>query len=60
MEQRCNGLQQRKYLLTQGSYVVNAKATVCFSYIPTILTNALPCTQWIRNMETWQQALTQQ
>ena len=52
MEQRCNGLQQRKYLLTQGSYVVNAKATVCFSYIPTILTNALPGAPWVRDKET--------
>ena len=62
MEQRCSGLQQqqKQNLLTQRSNVVNAKATTCFSYIPTILTNALPGTQWIRNMETWQQALTQQ
>ena len=62
MEQRCSGLQQqqKQNLLTQRSNVANAKATTCFSYIPTILTNALPCTQWIRNMETWQQALTQQ
>ena len=50
----------KKNLLTQRSNVVNAKATTCFSYIPTILTNALPGTQWIRDMETWQQALAQQ
>ena len=28
-------------------------------YIPTILTNALPGTQWIRDMGIWQQALAQ-
>ena len=62
MEQRCSGLQQqqKQNLLTQRSNVVNAKATTCFSYIPTILTNALPGTQWIRDMEAWQQALAQQ
>ena len=32
----------------------------CFSYIPTMLTNALPGAQWIRDMGTWQQALAQQ
>ena len=52
MEQKCSGLQQRKDLLTQGSYVANDKATVYFSYIPTILTNALPGAQWIRDMGT--------
>ena len=60
MEQRHSGLQQRKNLLTQGFYVANAKATACFSCIPTILTNALPGTQWVRDRETWQQALAQQ
>ena len=51
MEQRCSGLQQqKKNLLAQMSDVVNTKATTCFSYIPTILTNALPGTQWIRDM----------
>ena len=59
MEQRCSALQQRKNLLAQRSDVVNSKATTCFSYIPTMLTNALPGTQWIRDMETWQQALAQ-
>ena len=53
MEQRCSGLQQRKNLLTQGSYVANAKATACFSYIPIILTNAVPGTHWVRDKETW-------
>ena len=53
MEQRCSGLQQRKNLLTQGSYVANAKATACFSYILTILTNALPGAHWVRDKETW-------
>ena len=60
MEQRHSGLQQRKNLLTQGFYVANAKATACFSYIPTMLTNALPGAQWIGDMGTWQQALAQQ
>ena len=31
----------------------------CFSYIPTMLTNALPGAQWIRDMGTEQQALAQ-
>ena len=60
MEQRCSGLHQRKNLLAQRSDVVNSKATTCFSYIPTMLTNALLGTQWIRDMGTWQQALAQQ
>ena len=62
MEQRCSGLQQqqKKNLLAQRSDVVNTKATSCFSYIPTISNNALPGTQWIRDMGTWQQALAQQ
>ena len=47
-EQKCSGLQQRKYLLTQGSYVANTKATACFSCIPTILANALPHANWQR------------
>ena len=59
-EQRCSELQQRKYQLAQRSDVVNSKATTCFSYIPTMLTNALQGAQWIRNMGTWQQALAQQ
>ena len=50
----------KKNLLAQRSDVVNTKATTCFSYIPTIVTNALPGTQWIRDMGTWQQALAQQ
>ena len=59
MEQRCSGLQQRKNLLTQRSYVAIVKATTCFTYIPTTLTNALPGAQWTRDMGTWQQALAQ-
>ena len=54
------GYNKKKNLLAQRSDVVNTKATTCFSYIPTILTNALPGTQWIRDMGTWQQALAQQ
>ena len=60
MEQRGSELQQRKSQLAQRSDVVNSKATACFSYIPTMLTNALPGAQWIRDMGTWQQALAQQ
>ena len=56
-EERCSGSQQRKNLLAQRSDVVNTKATTCFSYIPTTLTNVLPGAQWIRVMGTWQQAL---
>ena len=59
-EQRCSELQQRKNQLAQRSDVVNSKATICFSYIPTMLTNAHPGAQWIRDMGTWQQALAQQ
>ena len=59
MEQRCSGSQQRKNLLGQRSDVVNTKATTCFSYIPTALTNVLPGAQWIRDMGTWLQALAQ-
>ena len=54
-EQRCSGSQQRKSQLAQGSDVV----ATCFSYIPTMLTNALRGAQWIRDMGTWQQALAQ-
>ena len=56
-EQSCSELQQRKNQLAQRSDVVNSKATTCFSYIPAMLTNALPGAQWIRDMGTWQQAL---
>ena len=59
-EQRCSELQQRKNQLAQRSDVVNSKAAACFSYIPTMLTIALPAAQWIRDMGTWQQALPQQ
>ena len=52
--------KKKKILLAQRSDVVNTKATTYFSYIPTILTNALSGTQWIRDMGTWQQALAQQ
>ena len=58
-EQRCSELQQRKNQSAQRSDVVNSKAATCFSYIPTMLTNALPGTHWIRDMGTWQQALAQ-
>ena len=59
MQQRCSELQQKKNQLAQRSDVVNSKATVCFSYILTMLTDALPGAQWIRDMGTWQQALAQ-
>ena len=58
-EQRCSKLQQRKNKLAQRSDVVNSKAATWFCYIPTMLTNALPGAQWIRDMGTWQQALAQ-
>jgi hypothetical protein len=58
-EQRRSELQQRKNQLAQKSDVVNSKAATCFSYIPAMLTNALPGAQWIRDMGTWQQALAQ-
>ena len=58
-EQRCSELQERKNQLAQKSDVVNSKVTACFSYIPTMLTNALPGAQWIRDMGTWQQASAQ-
>ena len=50
----CSGLQQTKYL-TQRSNVAT-----CFFYIPTILFNALPGTQQIKDMKTWQQVWAQQ
>ena len=56
MEQRCSESQQRKNQLAQRSDVVNSKATICFSYIPTMLTNVPSGVQWIRDMGTWQQA----
>ena len=52
MEQRCSKLQQRKNQLAQKSDVVSFKATSLFSYTPTMLTNALPGAQWIRDMGT--------
>ena len=51
-EQWCSKLQQRKNQLAQKSDMVNFKATILFSYIPTILTKALPGAQWIRDMGT--------
>ena len=59
MEQRCSELQKRKNQLAQRSDVANSKAATCFSYIPAMLTNALPGAQWIRDMGIWQQALAQ-
>ena len=53
------GHNKEKNQLAQRSDVVNSKAATGFSYIPTTLTNALPGAQWIRDMGTWQQALTQ-
>ena len=58
-EQRCSGSQQRKNQLALRSDVVNSKAATCSSYIPTMLTNAIPSAQQIRDMGTWQQALAQ-
>ena len=56
MEQRFSGLQQRKNLLTQ-SLMLMLKLLFVFS---TSWLNALPGTQWIRDVRTWQQALAQQ
>ena len=50
----------KKELINSRSNVANAKATAYFFYIPIILINALPGTQRIKDMETWQQALAQQ
>jgi len=44
-EQRCSELHQGKNQLAQRSDVVNFKVTTCFSYTPTMLTNALPGAQ---------------
>ena len=55
-EQRCNELQQRKNQLVQRSDMVNSKAATCFSYIPTMLTNALPGTHsqvWALGSKLW-------
>ena len=41
-----------KNQLAQRSDVVNSKATVGFSYILIMLTNALPGAQWTRDMGT--------
>ena len=60
MEQRHSGLQQRKNLPTQGFSVANAKATACFSCIPTIFVNVLPGAHWVKDKETQQQTLAQQ
>ena len=51
-EQRCSELQQRKNQLAQKSDMVTFKATILFSYIPTMLTKALPGAQRIRDMGT--------
>ena len=53
------GHNKEKNQLAQRSDVVNSKAAAYFSYIPTMLTNAIPSAQWIRDMGTWQQALAQ-
>ena len=42
------------------SYVANTKATACFSYIPTILVNALPGANWVKDKETLKETLAQQ
>ena len=42
------------------SYVANTKATACFSYIPTILANALPGANWVKDKETRKETLAQQ
>ena len=54
MEQRFSGLQQRKNLLTQSLMLLMLRLLLVFS---TSWLNALPGTQWIRDVRTWQQAL---
>ena len=53
--------------VTTKKELINSKVLCCyyqgyylFFYILTILTNALPGTQWVRDKETWQQTLAQQ
>ena len=53
MEQRCGGSQQRKNQLAQRSDVVNSRAAICFSYIPIMLTNALPGSKHWPNNEAF-------
>ena len=45
-------MSYKKNQLAQKSDVVNFKATLVFFYFPTMLTNALPGAQWIRDMGT--------
>ena len=54
MEQRFNRLQQRKNLLTQSLMLPMLRLLLASS---TSWLCALPGTQWIRAMRTWQQAL---
>ena len=53
MEQRFSRLQQRKNLLTQSLMLLMLRLLLVFS---TSWLNALPGTQWIRDVRTWQQA----
>ena len=54
MEQRFSRLQQRKNLLTQSLMLLMLRLLLVFS---TSWLYALPGTQWIRDVRTWQQAL---
>ena len=54
MEQRFSGLQQRENLLTQSLMLLMLKLLLISS---TSWLYALPGTQWIRDVRTWQQAL---
>ena len=54
MEQRFSGLQQRKNLLTQSLMLLMLRLLLASS---TSWLYALPGTQWIRDVRTWQQAL---
>ena len=54
MEQRFSRLQQRKNLLTQSLMLLMLRLILAAS---TSWLYALPGTQWIRDVRTWQQAL---
>ena len=54
MEQRFSRLQQRKNLSTQSLMLLMLRLLLVFS---TSWLYALPGTQWIRDVRTWQQAL---
>ena len=60
MEQRFSGLQQRKILLTQSLMLLMLRLLLVVFFFSISSLYALPGTQWIRDVGTWQQALAQQ